>query len=108
MFGFGKKIGMRISDGNGGETTVFVPKHKFDKWMKNGDISHLQKCKCHVLGDTYHVVEWTITKDITRDQYEEYKDDVGDIYISVHMDGERVITIMDKSTWLYLKQEWRM
>jgi hypothetical protein len=106
MFGFGKKIEMRVPDGNGGEKTVFVSKRKFNEWMKNGDIAHLQKCKCHVLNFTYQVVEWTIKKDISREQYEQYKDDVGDLYAVIYMeDGENVTTLMEKSMWMYVKKQ---
>ncbi len=49
MFGFNKKIEIEIPDGKGGSKKIKVSEKQFDKWVKEGKIAKIDKCKVNIL-----------------------------------------------------------
>ena len=89
---------------------IEIPKNQIDQWIAAGKVSII--CRAHVL-DAHHpqgiIEEWTVGENIPQDMYERFKDEHGDIYVTIsYKAGEPNKMIVEKSIWEAKKSLFRM
>lgn len=102
MFGFGKKVDMKVPDGKGGIKTVKVSQKQLDKWISSGAMSEVKICRAHVMDAMREntIENWVVGKDIDKNIYDKAKDENGDIYVAIHYEeGEPITRVMEKELW---------
>ena len=101
---FGKKVAVKVPDGNGNLISRSVTKKWLDRMDDSGHAGGVEQrvIKVHMLDavEGYHVFYWVIGVDIEEVNVNRFRDkDTDDLYALHYFEDESKIELIDKSRW---------
>jgi hypothetical protein len=103
-----KKIEIEILGSDGKPKKVKVSKREFERWQAKGKVQKIS-CSVHVLDpmSPLRVETWIIGEDVDEDTYNKFKDENGDLYLSIHYrDGAPTKHLMQRAIWTGVKRQF--
>jgi hypothetical protein len=102
---FDKKVEVSVPDGRDGTRIIRVRQKQLDHWIAQGKLRKIEGVTVHILDIGPDRTEiWEIGKDVSREIYEEYKDENGHLYVSIHYEhGEPQVNVATKQAWDMIK-----
>ncbi len=101
---FGKKVTLEVPDENGN----IIKREVSEKWLEQmqveGKISRIHKptVRVHMMDPLTgpQIIYWTVGEDVSQEQVNKYKDEVGDIYaLTAYEAGKPTVMILSKQYW---------